>query len=327
MDWKKTIKYVFFFAVGVAMFWWVYKDLDTDKLIKNLRQVNYFWLIITLLLGILAHFVRAIRWNLLIQPLGYKPRLHNSFFSVLILYLTNLILPRAGEIARCTVLARYEKIPASKLIGTVIIERMVDLVTLLLIAIIIFFINLDVFQKFYETHPNLQNTLSNLLSVKFILILILLGISVIAILMFLNRKSDNKIIVKVQKLKKEFFEGIKSILQLEKKGAFIILTFTIYLFYFLMLYLVFFAYPPTSHLTVKIGLITFLLSGLAMIVPIQGGIGLWHIMVIESLFVYGIDKENGEIFALIAHTSTQLIYLIFGVIAFILLPIFNRTKQ
>jgi uncharacterized protein (TIRG00374 family) len=327
MNLKKTVKYILFLAIGVAIFWWVYRDMEAEKLVDQLKGLNYFWLSLSVILGILAHFVRAMRWNLLIHPLGYKPKLHNSFFAVLILYLTNLIIPRAGEISRCTVLAKYENIPATKLIGTVIIERIFDVITLLFFAVIIFFTNLDVFQRFFDTHPEMQEGFTNLLSARNIIILILLAVVGIGTLIFLGKKSNNKIIKKIQKLKNEFFEGMKSVMQLEKKGLFLLETLAIYLIYFLMLYLVFFAFAPTSHLTVRVGMVTFLLSGLAMMVPVQGGIGPWHFMVIESLFIYGISKDDGKVFALIAHTSTNLIFLIVGVIALILLPVFNRNRQ
>ncbi len=326
MNWKNILKYLLFFAVGVAIFWWVYRDLDTEELMGSLKELNYFWLALSVLLGITAHFLRAVRWNLLIHPLGYNPKLHNSFLAVLILYLTNLIIPRAGEVTRCTVLAKYEKIPATKLIGTVIVERIADVIALVFFAIIIFFTNLDVFQRFFDTHPEMQQGFSELLSIRNILILIALATIGIGTLIFLNKNSNNKLIQKIQKLKNEFFEGLKSVLQLKKKGLFIFHTIIIYLIYFLMLFLVFFAFEPTSHLTVRVGLVTFLLSGFAMMVPVQGGIGAWHFLVIESLTIYGIERVDAKIFALIAHTSTNLIYLVIGVIALILLPVFNPKK-
>lgn len=327
MNWKKTLKYLLFFAAGVAIFWWVYRDLDMEELLSQLKNLNYFWLILSVILGIFAHFLRAMRWNLLIHPLGFRPKLYNTFFAVLILYLTNLIIPRAGEVSRCTVLAKYEKIPASKLIGTVIVERMVDVIVLLFFSVLIFVLNLDVFQRFFDTQPEMQQRLFDLLSIRNILILVAVGIAGVTFFILLNRKSTNTLIVKIQKIKNEFNEGLKSVLKIKNKGAFFIQTIAIYLIYFLMLFLIFFAYEPTSHLTIRIGLITFLLSGLAMMVPVQAGIGPWHFMVIESLLIYGVSREDAQIFALVAHTSTNLIYLVIGVIALILLPIFNRESR
>ncbi len=138
--WKKFLnifKYFIFLGAGIFVFWWVYKDEPLDKYKGAFQHLNYFWILLSIFFSVLSQISRAMRWNMLIRPLGYNPKLYNSFLSVLMLYFVNLLLPRAGEVFRCTILSRYEKIPFAKLAGTVFVERLADLITLMLLAVVI----------------------------------------------------------------------------------------------------------------------------------------------------------------------------------------------
>jgi len=323
---QKILLYSVLFLLGVALFWWLYRDLDWIKLKQGLKITNYYWILVSVLLGLYSHYIRAIRWKMLIKPMGYNPKVSNIFLSVLIMYFTNIIIPRAGEVARCTALARVEKIPASKLIGTMIVERIADMITMILLVILVIVINLGIVKEFFVQNPGITVNLIRLLSISNII----LGITVIVlilILFFVLKPFKNTIFgEKLKKVKHEFKEGIKSILLLENRWYFIGCSFFIFACWLFMLYAVFKAYPPTSHLSIEAGMFTFLMGGLAMLAPVQAGIGAWHYMVIKSLFLYGIAEEYGKIFALVAHSSTNLIYLIFGLAAIILLPVLNRCK-
>lgn len=328
-------KYLLFLATGIFIFWWIYKDLPVEELKSAFKNINYFWIIVSLMLGLLAQISRAIRWNMLIRPMGYNPKFHNTFLSVLILYFINLLAPRAGEVVRCTVLSKYEKIPFTKLVGTVFVERMADFVTLVLLAIMIILTQLGIFVRFFNVHPEMKDKLVSLLSIRNISFGIS-GLVILLVLYFIMRKyfsrkgkdSKSMFINKLKHIKYDVVEGIKTILKLENKWYFIGHTLFIFIMWLFMLYVIFLAYEPTKHLSIWTGMMVFLMGGLAMIAPVQGGIGPWHFMVYETLFVYGIDKAHGKIFALIAHTSTNIIYyLIFGVLAFIMLPILNNSRS
>jgi len=328
-------KYLLFLAAGIFIFWWIYKDLPIEELKNAFENINYFWIIVSLMLGVLAQVSRAIRWNMLIRPLGYNPRFYNTFLSVLILYFINLLAPRAGEVARCTVLSKYEKIPFTKLVGTVFVERMADIVTLIILAVLIIATQLGIFVKFFNVHPEMKEKLVTLLSFRNIAVgitslVILIVLYVLTRKYFRRKDKENKSILinKLKHIRYDIVEGIRSILKLENKWYFIGHTLFIFTMWLFMLYVIFLAYEPTRHLSIWTGMIVFLMGGLAMIAPVQGGIGPWHFMVYETLFIYGIDKAHGKIFALIAHTSTNIIYyLVFGMIAFILLPILNNKKS
>ncbi|MDP4209331.1 MAG: lysylphosphatidylglycerol synthase transmembrane domain-containing protein [Bacteroidota bacterium] len=324
---KNTLKYLLFLFFGLSIIWFIYKDVDKENLLKGLRETNYFWIALSVILGLVSHYVRAVRWNMLINSMGYKPKTYNTFFSVLFMYFINMIIPRAGELARCTILSRYEKIPVSKLIGTVIVERIADFITMMGLAILVFAINIGVVHEFFTMHPEVGAKLAKLLSVPNILLGIIALALIIGAFVFLKPFKRGKIGAKFHKLKYEFQDGIKSILMLENRWWFIGQTLLIFFIWFLMLYVVFLAYPPTRHLTIWVGMFTFLMGGLAMLAPVQGGIGPWHYMVMEALFLFGIDKGSGKFFALIAHSSTSLVYLILGSLAGLLMYLINRTHK
>jgi uncharacterized protein (TIRG00374 family) len=265
---------------------------------------------------------------MLIKPMGFEPKTYNTFFSVMIMYATNLVIPRGGELARCTVLSRYEKIPFGKLVGTVVTERATDTLILMLLVIITIFSQIGVFRQFIVENPEVGGVFEFLLNPWFWILAFTAGISGLA-LFYKNRNRLRKIKLfhKIFELLNNFFDGIKSIKQLESPLLYIWHSVFIYLLYFLMMYVVFFSFEPTENLTLIAGLTAFIMGGLAMLAPVQGGIGAWHFMVLNTLALYGLDKMDGKDFALISHTSMNLMLLILGGLSFILLPVFNHKKK
>jgi uncharacterized protein (TIRG00374 family) len=316
------LKYVLLFGIGVFIFWKIYKG-EWGKVGDALKNLNYFWIGVSIVLSILSQISRAIRWNMLIRPLGYNPRLGNTFLSVLVLYLVNLIVPRGGEVARCIVLSKSEKIPFTKLVGTVFIERLADLMTLTTLSIIVFISQIRILVKLYNSIQEVQSGLSKLFTLKALIIGILLIILLFAGLFLFRaivKKNSNKessFVIKLRELKNNVIEGIKSIAKLKNKWNFIGHSLLIFILWLFMLYVIFLAFEPTRHLSLWTGIVTFLIGGVAMILPISGGIGIWHLAVSYTLVLYGISIEDGEIFALIAHTTTNMIYIILGLIAYI----------
>ncbi|MBC8006382.1 MAG: flippase-like domain-containing protein, partial [Verrucomicrobia bacterium] len=160
----KTLKFLSFFLLGIFIFWMVYKDQDINRIKSVLsNEVNYFWIIVSIFLGFLSHISRTIRWNLMIEPLGHKPRTLNTLLAVMVGYLMNLALPRMGEISRCGVLARYEKIQFTKLIGTVVLERLIDMLVLLLLLLIVVITQFGQMVEFLHNNPDVQVKLQSIL--------------------------------------------------------------------------------------------------------------------------------------------------------------------
>jgi len=315
-----TIKYLSFFAIGILIFWLLYRKIEWQELVGAIKGLKYFWLIVSVCLGMLSQISRSLRWKMLISPMGYDPSLRNTFLSVLVLYFVNLIIPRAGEVARCTVLARTDKIPFTKLVGTVFIERLADVVMLFILALIIFATNVSIVVKFFELHPAVMTNLQKFVSLKYLLLLagiIVLAVFVLILLRNSLKKSKKK--GRLVELRNQFIDGIKSIIHMKKKWLFIGHTVFIFLMWLVMLYVIFLAYGPTQNLSLRAGMVVFLMGGLGMLAPIQGGIGPWHFMVAETLLLYGIQKEQALIFALVAHTTTNLIYIVVGGLALLIL--------
>ena len=325
---KKQVYQTFIFLViGIGIFVYIYKDLQLDKIKEALGSLKYEWIVLSGIFGLSSHFIRALRWQQLIEPLAHKPRTLNTYLAVLVLYLFNILIPRGGEIARCSVLDRYEKIPFTKLLGTVVTERLSDLTVFFLILVALIFWDAPVLDRFARNNPGLIKGFRDGLRSKYFYISIGAVGAGIYFLFFSGKRSQSKLMNKILKIKEQFREGISTIYKTKSKALYVFYTLLIIFLWLLMLYVVFFAYEPTSHLSFWMAVITFAISSFAFILPIQAGIGAWHFLVIQSLFLFGIDKDTGAVFALISHTFTNLIFLAVGTLAFILLPIINNKEE
>jgi uncharacterized protein (TIRG00374 family) len=330
--WKKIFnvgKYVFFLGLGVFIFWLIYRKFDFIEIIDAFKEVNYFWIIASLVFSVLSLISRAIRWNLLIDSIGYKPRFINVYLSCNILYLVNLFIPRAGEVVRCSVVSSTDKVPFAKLVGTMIVERLADFVMLAFLAIIIFLLNIPTIKLFFDAHPEMTSKIMSFATTQNIILAILfIVLLLVGLIFFIKKRKRLKATTEKKKesLWTKLLEGIYSISKLKNKWLFIGHTLFIFLMWLAMLYVVFLAYEPTAHLSVRVGMVTFLMGGLAMLAPIQGGIGPWHFMVYQTLIIYGIPQKEGQIFAFIAHTTTNLVYIIFGAIALVFVFILNSGR-
>lgn len=322
----KTLKFLSFFILGIFIFWMVYKDQDVSK-IKNVlsNEVNYLWIVISLFLGLLSHISRTIRWNLIIEPLGHKPRLLNTFLAVMIGYLMNLALPRMGEISRCGVLARYEKIPFTKLVGTVVLERLIDVIVLLLLLLLVIVTQFGQVLGFLDNNPDVKDKLEKVIYSP--VLLLFLGLMFLAVWILRHKIKRSAVVQKVLGVVNQFVEGFRSILKMKKVGAFIFHSLFIWFLYYMMLYVVFFSFGFTSNLPALAGLTVFVLGSFGMVAPVQGGIGAWHFMVIEGLTLYGVGKADGKVFALVAHGSMTILLIVLGLISLLVLPFVNEREE
>lgn len=322
----KVLKFLAFFAVGAFIFWLIYKDQDIERIKSVLKNdVNYFWVILSLFIGLLSHISRTLRWGLMIEPIGHKPRFVNTFLAVMVGYLMNMAFPRMGEISRCGVLARYEKLSFTKLIGTVVAERAVDMVSLLILLAIVIFSQFGKMLNFLYNNPGIGEKLSSVVTSPFLIG----GLSAFVILLFVFRKAFKHTVFyrKLVEIIKNFKEGFISIGSIKRKGWFFFHSFFIWAMYYLMLYLVFFSFDFTRNLGPIAGLTTFVLASFGMVAPVQGGIGAWHFMAKEALSLYGIANENGIIFAFVAHSSMTLMIIIIGIISLLVLPFINQRSD
>jgi len=315
--------------VGIAIFFWVYKDQNITEIEAALKEADYKWLILSVLLGLLSHFSRAVRWKILINSLGYKPRTINTFFAVLIMYLSNLALPRSGEIIRCGIVNKYEKVPFTKLLGTVFIERAVDMVMLFILLAIVLLTQFDKILLLLDNNPEMKENLYNITSSwGFVATSFAVFVVIILVIYLLRDKiRHTKIYIKITDLLKQFAEGLLSVINMERKFAFILHTFLIWGLYFLMIYICFWSFDFTTELGLMVGLTVFVMSSLGMVAPSPGGIGTWHFMAIQTLLIYGVTSvSDAGAFAFAVHGSTTFMLIISGTLAFIFLPIVNKNK-
>lgn len=322
----KTLKFLAFFTLGALIFWLIYKDQDIERIKSVLKNdVNYFWVLISLFVGLLSHISRTLRWGLMIEPIGHKPRFINTFLAVMVGYLMNMAFPRMGEISRCGVLSKYEKISFTKLIGTVVAERLVDMISLLILLGIVFFSQFGKMIRFIKQNPEIQEKLSSALTSPYLII----GVILLIILFLAFRKAfkNTAFFKKIIDILKNFKEGFISIRSIKRKGWFYFHSIFIWVLYYIMLYVIFFAFDFTSHLNPIAGLTTFVMASFGMVAPVQGGIGAWHFMAIEALSLYGVAMEDGIIFAFVAHGSMTAMIILIGIISMLVLPFINKRTD
>ncbi len=327
---SNTIKFLIFFFAGIFLFWMAYRGQSASELWHVLKNdVNYWWILLSLFCGLLSHISRALRWNLLIESLGKKPKIGNTFLAVMVGYFANLALPRMGEISRCGIMKKYEKISFSQLIGTVVLERMFDVIMLLICLLIAFLTQFSVILKFFTNNPEIGINLSKIFS-SFYTILVLLAGFITAF--FLHKKFKNSLFLeRVKQIFMHFATGFKSIKKIKHKWIFVLHTVFIWLMYYLMTYVCFFGFEFTSNLSALAGLTVFVMSAFGMVAPVQGGIGAWHFMVIGTLLVYLPQVSEIEImsrsFALVVHGSQTAMIIILGTLSVIALPFFNLKNK
>jgi uncharacterized protein (TIRG00374 family) len=305
--------------------WFVYRNYDLNEIKASLSQgINYWWLLLSMVVGLLSHFSRTIRWQMLIEPIEKKTNITNTFFAVMVGYFANLLIPRMGEISRCGVLSRYEKISVSRLIGTVVAERLIDIIMLLICLLLVFILQFKVVTDFLAQNTDFSK-FSNLFSSAWTYVFTLTAILLFRV--FKRWFAKTSPYQKLKGLWVKFAEGFMAVKDIKNKGAFIFHTAFIWVMYFLMIYICFFAFEFTTHLSALAGLSVFVLGSLGMVAPVQGGMGPWHFMVIASLQMYGIVKSDGAAFALIVWSTLNGMIVITGIISLILLPVINRKAS
>lgn len=307
----------------------MYRDQPFDEIIEALKEANYFWIAVSLVLSVFSHISRAIRWNLLISPLGYKPKLLNSFFAVMVMYISNMAIPRSGEIARCTILKKYEKVPLTQLLGTVVIERIFDFIMLLLLLVVVLITQIGVVLEFVQNNPGIEMKINSLLQIKYLIILGIMLIALVVFTYFFRKKfKESGVYKKLRELLMSFISGLDTVRKMDKKWEFIGHSIFIWVMYFLMIYVTFRSFEFTEHLTAMAGLTVFVMASFGMVAPSPGGIGTWHFMAIETLIIYGIEKTpDANAFAFAAHGAFTLFILAAGVISLAMLPVINNKAN
>ena len=319
---QKIIKYILFISVSSVLMYFAFKDQNLAEIVSKLKNIEYSWLLLSMGFGAIAIISRGVRWIYLIKALGYNSSIKNSVNSVAVGYLTNILIPRAGEISRCTSLQQVEKIPFNKLFGTIILERVIDFAILISLILISFLYKYQEINSFFSEILGSSN--ESLLTNPILIFLI-----IFSLILYLLRNQIKKLkyYEKIKSLVSGVKEGFISLKNLDHKTPFIMHTILIWLMYLLMTYVCFFAIVETENLNIFDGVYILVIGGLGMVVPSQGGIGSYHLAVKIGLVGIGIAAQPALLFAFAVHTAQTLMTIIFGIISSLLLLSHNKSKN
>lgn len=311
---KKTLKIVIPVVLAVLFGWYTFSNLPIKEIIPYFKSANYWWIIGGVLLGLLSHLSRAYRWNYLLEPLGYKVKLPNSVMAVFIAYLSNYGIPRSGEVLRAAVVTNYEDIPFEKGFGTIVAERLADMLVMLGIIGITLVIEFQFIFDLFSTS----------LDASKVLLYSGAGAVVLGTLYLTLKRSKSNIILKVKNFLKGLVEGILSILRMKDKWPFIFHTLFIWLMYILMFYVTSFAVPELTEVPFGAILIAFIAASFT-IASTNGGLFFYPAAVLAAFILFDLPEEPSYAFGWIIWTSQTLLIILGGVISFIYLPIYNKN--
>lgn len=314
--------------LALVLIWWAMRDVDFNQAWESIQRANYWWILLSFFLGVIAYALRSERWKLLLEPMGHQVSSSHSFYAICMNYFWNLIIPRSGEVARCTTLYTLDKTPVDQSFGTVISERVIDFLCLSFMGLLAVIFNFDLILKLFNEVLALRQdgeTESSFAGLFIIGGIALVGL--LAIIIFWKKIKNLAFFPKIRNFIYGLRQGLKSIFQLKKSGLFIFYTVLIWVFYYFMTYLVVFALPETSHLTMADGLYLLLVGGIGMIIPASGGIGAFHSAMRLGFIVLGLGSEIGVIFGFLVHTPHTLIALLLGGVSLVMMSIEKSSKK
>lgn len=312
--------------LGAVILYWIYAEFDFSQVYVAFAGMDMTWFVVSLLFGVFSHVLRGWRWVLALAPLGYFPRKDNCVYSIFIAYAANLVLPRVGEVSRCVVLDRYDAVPFAQSLGTVVTERLIDTVMVVLITVVAVALQWPVFCDFLSSAGGGIGFLS-LSSMGGTALVAVALLVVVALLFLLLRKIS--LWSRVKNFFAHFVEGVTSLARMEKGWLFVVETIGIWFCYFMQFYLCFFCFDFSSELSLQAGLLLFVAGSIAVVVPTPNGAGPWHFAVISIMVIYGLSAADASLFALIVHSTQTLLVALLGIYGIAMLQIKNciTTKK
>lgn len=323
---KKTLKVALPIILGGFILYWVYRDFDFERAKEILLHgTNWGWMFFSLFFGVVSHVLRGWRWKQTLAPLDAYPKTSNCVDAIFVSYATNLVLPRIGEVSRCGILSKYDNVSFSKSLGTVVTERLVDGLCMLLITGITFLVQMPVFLTFFQETGTKIPSLIHLFSSVWFYIVLFCFIGVIVLLYYLLNALS--FFEKVKGVVLNVWEGVLSLRSVENIPLFILYTLLIWTCYFFHFYLTFYCFSFTSHLSFLAALVMFVGGTFAVIVPTPNGAGPWHFAVITMMMLYGVGVTEAGVFALIVHGIQTLLVIVLGIYGSLHLSIANRSRN
>ncbi len=299
-----------------------------DKLISDFGKVKYGWIALVLVAFVVSNISRTYKWKMLLRPMGFEPRPINCFLSILVSYFANLGLPRMGEVVRAGVLSKYEKLPVEKVMGTIVVDRVVDMLCLVLAFGLALLFESEKILEFLAQNKTAEVEQPGGFPWKMALLIVALA-GGLMLYLFRQRLAGSVFYKKVTGILLGFWEGIKTVRQLDNVWLFIFHSLSIWILFFVMTWLGFKAFGPTEHLDLRAALLVFVFGTLGMVIPSPGGMGTFHFLVITALTLfYGVKGDDAFSIANIIFFCVQIGFnSLLGILALVLLPIINREPK
>ena len=339
---KSVLRFLLFLGVGLTILYFIYRSINASyledcalkgipeescslivRLIEDFTSADKGWLLVVLAIFMLSNVIRALRWQMLFKPLKYEVGFANSFWSIMLGYFANLGLPRMGEFIRAGALSRNENIPFEQSMGTIVVDRVMDFVCLGIMIGLGFLFNFNAIWQYIESSPVMGLG-------RYWHVLLIIGLLGLAFIYYLGKwlvseKEGPAWVERIRAIGKGFVSGLASVRKVDNLWLFLFYSAAIWVLYYLMTYVCFFAYVPTAHLPPVAGLIVFDLGAIGMVMPSPGGMGTYHYMLMQGLQLFDVDKVSGFAFANILFFSIQIFCNIaFGLLALILLPLYKK---
>ncbi|HEV7348969.1 lysylphosphatidylglycerol synthase transmembrane domain-containing protein [Telluribacter sp.] len=333
---KNFLRYAISLGLAGGLLWYVFKDIDLAAMLERLQQADWSWIAVSCLIMLGAHITRAWRWQMLMEPLGYKPTLFDASISVFTGYFANYIVPRMGEVTRCGTLYRLERVPVNLSFGTVVAERIFDVVTLLVLIALNFLLEFDRLSGFFaDLFGSKVGGGDGSGATNWLLIIVLVGavgVVLVVYIFFKNKTLREKVLAngiaqKIVNFSKGMLEGLLSIRRLKSPVLFVVSTLLIWVFYYLSSYVLFFCIPETSDLGPLAGLTLLVIGAIGMAAPTQGGIGAYHLLVGNVMILYGLTQKDGITLATFVHGTQMLLMLAVGALAFLVVLFMNKSRE
>lgn len=305
--------------LGAVILFYIYRNFDFAQVSEAVGGMNMWWFALSCVFGVLSHMIRGWRWRLPLSPLGYSPRSSTCIYSIFIAYAANLVVPRIGEVSRCVVLDRYESVPFVQSLGTLVSERLVDTLMVLLIMLVAITSQWQVFYSFLIESGVDASGNGLFSSMGRLVVLALSMIAIVLVLYIIIRKMS--IWAKLRTFISRFMDGMSSLAKMKNFSLFAWETVGIWFCYFMQFYLCFFCFSFSSILSVWAALLLFVAGSIAVVVPTPNGAGPWHFAVISIMVLYGVSASDAAMFALIVHTSQTLLVALLGILGLIMLQI------
>ena len=323
---QRIVKGLFPLLLGGAILYWMYRDFDFQRISHVLlHEMDWTWMLLSFPFGILAQALRGWRWRQTLAPVGEVPRKSVAVCSIFLSYAASLVVPRIGEFTRCGVLRRWDGVSFPKALGTVVTERVVDTLVMLLVTGLTLLFEMSIFGTFFRKTGTSFNSILSGFSLEGWLVTVVCGLAVVVLLYFLLKRLS--IYNRVKDTLRGVWEGVVSLRHIGNMPLFLLMTLGIWASYFLHYYLTFFCFSFTADLGIGCALVTFVVGSIAVIVPTPNGAGPWHFAVKTMLILYGVADEHALYFVLIVHTVQTMLVVVLGILGWICLNFMKRKAS